>query len=142
MVQDETEDEVRRYRRGRQSMVDRSKYAGAIFIRFDDLADGPQQKVIVNVEDGQYERVVVAFDDGTCLSLNKTNVRTLIRAYGKDDQNWIGQRVELSQGTVNTKDGARESVLLTPLGTAAESKSKIKPQRPRSDDLDDEVPFH
>ena len=123
-------------------MVDRSKYAGAMFIRFNDLADGTQQKVIVNVEDGQYDRLVVTFDDGTCLSLNKTNVRTLIRAYGKDDQNWIGQRVELSQDTVNTKDGARDIVLLTPLGTPAMDKLKIKPQRPRSDDLDDEVPFH
>jgi hypothetical protein len=86
-------------------MVDRSKYAGSVFIRFDDLADGPQQKEIVNVDDGQYDRLVVTFDDSTCLSLNKTNVRRLIQAYGKDDQNWIGQRVELSQGTVNTKDG-------------------------------------
>jgi hypothetical protein len=123
-------------------MVDRSKYAGSAFIRFDDLTGSPQQKLIVNVEEGQYDRLVATFDDGTCLSLNKTNVRTLIRAYGQDDQNWIGQRVELSQGTVSTKDGERDSILLTPLGTPAMAKSKIKPQRPRGDDLDDEVPFH
>jgi hypothetical protein len=122
-------------------MVDRSKYAGSVFIRFDDLADGPQQKLIVNVEEGQYGRLVLTFDDGTCLSLNKTNVRTLIRAYGKDDQNWIGQRVELSQGTVSTKDGERDSVLLTPLSIPAMANSKIKPQRPHGDDLDDEIPF-
>src|SRR5262245_2534981 len=119
-------------------MVDRSKDAGSIFIRFDDLANGPQQKLIVNVEDGQYDRPVVTFDDGTCLSLNKTNVRFLIRAFGKDDQNWFDQDVELFQGTVNTKDGDRDSILIRLPATPAVAKS---PQPPRDGDLDDKIPF-
>jgi hypothetical protein len=120
-------------------MVDRTKQAGSMFIRFEDLADGPQQKLIVNVEDGQYDRPVATFDAGTCLSLNKTNVRTLIRTYGKDDQSWIGQRVELFQGTVNTKDGEQGSILIRMLATPAVAKIKAQPLR--DDDLVEEVPF-
>ena len=49
----------------RRSQMDMSKYASSSFIKVDDLADGPEQKMITEIEEGQYEKPVVTFEDGT-----------------------------------------------------------------------------
>jgi hypothetical protein len=121
--------------------MDMSRYASSSFIKVDDLADGPEQKVITEVGEGRYEKPVATFDDGSKLSLNGTNVGTLIRAFGKNDQDWIGQRIELYTGTLRYNGNDNPAVLvrtLNPLPAAARTPPKPQPLR---DDMDDEVPF-
>ena len=47
--------------------------------------------MITEIEEGKYDKPVATFEDGSKLSLNGTNVGTLIRAFGKNDEDWIGQ---------------------------------------------------
>ena len=122
--------------------MDMSRYASSSFIKVDDLADGPERKVIADIGEGRFEKPVATFDDGSKLSLNGTNVSTLIRAFGKNDQDWIGQRIELYAGTLRYNGNDNPAVLvraLNPLPAAARTPPKPQPLR---DDLDDEIPFN
>jgi hypothetical protein len=99
------------------------------------------RSVITVIGEGRYEKPVATFEDGSKLSLNGTNVGTLIRAFGKNDEDWIGQRIELYVGTLryNGVDNAAMLVrALNPLPAAARTPPKPQPSR---DDLDDKVPF-
>jgi hypothetical protein len=125
-----------------KSMADMSRYASSTFIKVDNLAEGPEEKVIAGIGEGKYEKPVVTFTDGTKLSLNGTNVGTLIRAFGKNDEDWIGQRIEVFAGTVCFNGKDTDSVLvraLNPLPAAARTPPKPQPLR---DDLNDEIPFN
>ena len=117
------------------------QYASAGFIKVDDLADGPEQKTIVAIGDGRYEKPVATFDDGRKLSLNGTNVSALIPVLGKNRKDWIGQRVELYVGTLRYNGNDNPAVLvraLNPSPAAARTPLKLQPLR---DDMADEVPF-
>ena len=123
-------------------MADMSKYASSSFIKVDDLADGSERKVIAEIGEGRFEKPVATFDDGSKLSLNGTNVGTLIRAFGKNDQDWIGQRVELYAGTLRYNGNDNPAVLVRPLNLLpAPARTPPKPQSLRTD-LDDEIPFN
>jgi hypothetical protein len=122
--------------------MDMSRYASSSFIKVDDLADGPERKMISDIGEGRYEKSVATFEDGSKLSLNGTNVGTLIRAFGKNDEDWIGQRIELYAGTLRYNGNDNPAVLVRALNSLpAAARTPPKPQRPR-DDLDDEVPFN
>ena len=86
LAQIETANQARRKAKERKLKMDMSRYASSGFIKVDDLADGPEQKVITAIGEGKYDKPVATFDDGSKLSLNGTNVGTLIRAFGKNDQ--------------------------------------------------------
>ena len=64
--------------------MDMSKYAGQSFIKIDDVRDGPIEEQIAAFGMGKFDRPVLTFESGDMMSLNQTNVRTLICAYGKD----------------------------------------------------------
>jgi hypothetical protein len=118
--------------------MDMSRYASSSFIKVDDLVDGPERKVISEIGEGRYEKPVATFDDGSKLSLNGTNVGTLIRAFGKNDEDWVGQSIELYAGTLRYNGDDNPAVLvraLNPLSAAA--RTPPKPQPP----FDDEVPY-
>jgi hypothetical protein len=119
--------------------MDMSRYASSSFIKVDDLAEGLEEKVITEIGEGKYEKPVVTFIDGTKLSLNGTNVRALINAFGPNDEDWIGQRIELYAGTVKFNGKDTPSVLVRALNPSpAAARTLPKPQR---DVPDDEVPF-
>src|SRR5262245_5182397 len=80
--------------------MDMSKYASAAFIKPVDLEGGPQIKKISAIEEGKFGKPNLIFDDGTLLSLNGTNVNTLMRAFGWDSEDWIDQQIELRAGTL------------------------------------------
>ena len=93
------------------------------------------------IGDGRYEKPVATFDDGRKLSLNGTNVRTLIGAFGPNDEDWIGQRIELYTGTLRYNGNDNPAVLVRALNPSpAAARTPLKPQ-PLRDDLADEVPF-
>ena len=122
-------------------MADMSKYASSSFIKVDDLAEGPEQKVIVAIAEGKYEKPVATFDDGRKLSFNKSNVDVLIRHFGRNDKDWLNRRIELFAGTLRYNGNDNPAVLVRPLETlAAADRTPPEPQ-PLRNDLDDEIPF-
>jgi hypothetical protein len=109
-------------------MVDLSKYAGSKFIKVDDLAKGPQRKTLEAIELGKFDRPVAVFSDQKRMSLNATNVNTLINIFGStESDDLLGQEVELFVGEVKLKDGLTKSVLL-----------RLPEEKP---EFDDEIPF-
>ena len=69
------------------------------FIRASDLTDGPIEEKIVRVyEETKYGKLVLEFESGDSLSLNKPNGRALIKAYSEDTARWIGHAVSLEIG--------------------------------------------
>ena len=117
------------------------KYAGSTFIKVDDLASGTLRKTIAEVEEGKFEKPVITFEDGLKLSLNKTNVRTLIRAFGQDSNDWISRLVDLYAGTVSDKNGEPiASVLVRPI-KPHELATAMPRVQPTGGPTDDEIPF-
>jgi hypothetical protein len=116
--------------------MDLSQYAAARFLRVEDLADGPQKKTIASIEPGKkFDRPVVAFTDRTRLTLNGTNVNTIINAFGStESEDLIGQEIELYVGTIRFQGDDKQSVLLRALSRPAPTK-RLKAE------LDDEIPF-
>ena len=122
--------------------MEMTKYAGATFIKVEDLASGSLRKTITDVEEGKFDKPVATFQDGSKLSLNKTNVRTLLRAFGDDSNDWIDRLVELYAGTVSDKNGEpMPSVLVRPVPPPAAAKAIPGPQ-PTRGPMDDEIPFN
>jgi hypothetical protein len=112
--------------------MDMKPFAGSSFLRFEDVRDGPKQRTIAHVVPGQYGSPVAEFEEGDKLTLNATNVRTLLRAYGDDSRDWISHRVEAYAGKTKYNGADQDSVLVRPLTAATE-----KPPAP----LDDTIPF-
>jgi hypothetical protein len=124
--------------------MDMSKYASSTFIKVDDLESGPEKKLIVEIEEGKYDKPVATFDDGTKLSLNGTNVGTLIRAFGKNDKDWINKKIELYVNTLRYNGADNPAVLVRALETvppAARTAPDPAPLKSAKDDMDDSIPF-
>jgi hypothetical protein len=94
--------------------MDLSKFASARrFIKLADVANGPKRKIIASITEGDYDKPVVTFTDGTKLSLNKTNVSTLIDLFGAPDSKYAtGRLVEIYAGSVRFQGDEKASVLL------------------------------
>ena len=74
------------------------KYASK-YIKPDNVRDGPIQTRIVNVfESEQYGRPVLELETGSQFTLNEGNTNILIKAWGYETDNWIGQEIELELG--------------------------------------------
>jgi hypothetical protein len=123
-------------RKQRRTTMDMNKYASSSFMKPEDLANGPRRKTITSIEEGRYDKPVAIFDDTTRLSLNGTNVSTLIRAFGRDGDDWIGREVELYAGMLRYNANDNPAVLVRAINPSP-AAAKAKPQQ----DLDDEVPF-
>jgi hypothetical protein len=143
LAQVETANQAKRAAKLRRTQMDLSRYASRKFIKPEDLASGPQHKTIMAIEEGRYDKPVVTFEDGARLSLNGTNVSVLIDAFGSaEDQDWIGQRIELYPGTLRYNGNDNAAVMVRALNRVpAAARTPPKPQ-PRRDDPDDEIPFN
>ena len=95
--------------------MDMRKFTGSAFLKVDNLKDGPRVEMIVAVTEGSYGRPVLKFEGGTCLSLNTTNVKTLVRAYGDNSADWIGTEVELYVGQTKYQGEYQDSILVRPI---------------------------
>ena len=80
----------------------REKYAGSSFIKLDDVHDKQplrEQIAVVKEEDGKFgQRLILVFESGRQLSLNKTSVGNLIRDIDQDFDTWVGHCVEVNAG--------------------------------------------
>jgi hypothetical protein len=126
--------------------MDARKYFGVTFVTLEDLADGPQQAVIDRVEEGKFGKLNLLFADNTAISLNATNSRALVKAFGSETDDWPGHAVELSPGEIEYQGKPQAAILVTPIepppGSAEKTAAKPKPA-PRGDgrDMDDGIPF-
>jgi hypothetical protein len=120
--------------------MDMRQYAGTNYVNLDDLTDGPHREIIVDIQIGDYGRPDLYFESGDRLSLNVTNNRTLVRAFGSESNGWIGKAVELYIGDTMYKGEKQKSVLVRPPQADGDNSSATAPPA-RRDDFDDEVPF-
>jgi hypothetical protein len=121
-------------------MTDMRKYAGSSFIKYGDVSEAPIQATIVKVAEGKYGKPDLLLESGEHFGLNATNVKTLIAAYGRNDQDWIGERIELYAGTTEYQDQEKKSVLVRPL-SPGKPKAERAPLPANPDAMDDEIPF-
>jgi hypothetical protein len=127
--------------------MDMKSYAGKHFVKVDDVRDGPIEGEIVDIVEGEFGKLNLTLNTGDCLSLNKTNTSRLVRAFGDDSDNAIGQTVRLVLGQLKYQGRLQEAVLLEPSETApAEEKSAAAFGNPTnktnpSTDPSDEIPF-
>jgi hypothetical protein len=124
--------------------MDVSKYLGNAFLTVGAVkVNEPIRVVIENVTEGKFDKLDLTFDDGTRLSLNVTNTRTLARAYGTDSADWIGKEIELSVGQIPYEGELQDSILVKPISPPIEKRPPPKPkgESDKRGDLDDEIPF-
>jgi hypothetical protein len=114
-------------------ITDMTAYAGSAYVKYDDVIDGSRREKIADARKGDFDRPVLVFESGALLTLNKTNTRTLIRAFGKDPRKWIGLIVELFAGETTHEGKMRNSVLVRPI---SEAPSDVRGPPP-----DDGIPF-
>jgi hypothetical protein len=123
-------------RRQRRSKMDMTKYSGPAFLKVNDVRDGPLQRQIAVVNEGKYEKPDAVFETGETLSLNATNVKTLIRAYGPKSEEWTGKQIELTLGTVKFNGEPQDAVIVKPVSPPIATAKAAK-----SSEMDDEIPF-
>jgi hypothetical protein len=129
-------------RRQGDKQMDMSKYAGSAFLSLDDVQGGPIRSEIASVEIGNYDKPVLTFSNGLRFSLNVTNTTALIKEFGKESQDWIGESIELYAGETKYQGAPTPSVLVRPLTRDPDvEKPKPKPVPKPSNDMDDEIPF-
>jgi hypothetical protein len=122
------------------------------FIKADDVRDGPFQACIINVTISEkYNRPVLELDNGEQFTVNATNNRVLIRAYGPNDEDWRGHTIEFSLGYYkdwNTDPPEeKETVVLKAIspreGAGNGGVQRVDPAKlpaPLKEDLNDELP--
>ena len=116
--------------------MDVRKYMGNVFLKVDHVkATGPIRVTIIGVSEGQYGKPDLAFHDGSQLSLNATNCRTLARAYGFESDDWIDKEVELTVGEIQYQGQLQEAILIKPISPPIEKKA------PPPSEFDDAMPF-
>jgi len=131
-------------------MADMTKFAGASFIKVDDVRAGPLRETIAAVGMGKYDKPELTFVSGNMLSVNATNVRVLIRNYGKHDSDWVGQTIELYLGETVYNATKQESVLVRPISPGKPAPPAADPDKGKGggngaaaqrDDMNDAIPF-
>ena len=127
-------------------MVDARKYFGVTFVTLEDLADGPLRAVIDRVEEGKFGKLNLLFADNTAVSLNATNSRALVKAFGPETDDWPGHAVELSTGEIEYQDKLQPAILVTPIAPpSARKRRRLRAPKPVprgvGRDMDDDIPF-
>ena len=110
--------------------MDMSKFSGAHFIKLNDVRDAPIRGIIAGIEeDERFGKPVLTFESGEKFSVNATNNRILLRAYGKHDTDWIGKEIELYAGEVEFQKKMQPAVIVRP----------VSPPDPA--EMNDPIPF-
>jgi hypothetical protein len=115
--------------------MDASRFAGSGFLSLADVKDGRFRGEIAAVEEGGYKKLVLTFTNGLRFSLNATNTTEMIKAFGSETDDWIGERVELYEGEASYQGKTVPSVRLTPRSCAKRMRrrrSRSRSQRART----------
>jgi hypothetical protein len=139
------------------------------YVRAKDLEIGVKlERTIVDTKrqafpekDGETTKIVVVCDGGEQLVLNKSRLRTMVRAYGLNRSNWVGKTVQISRGTTQFGNDVVPCVLVEPVvataiaarprpvitsGRQALGNPEPPPAPPPSEyagpsEIDDDIPF-
>ncbi|MEH2526741.1 MULTISPECIES: hypothetical protein [unclassified Bradyrhizobium] len=124
--------------------MDMRKYAGEQFIKTDDVREGPLTARIAFVKEGKYDKPDMILETGETLSLNATNTRTLVRAYGPNSNDWAGKDIELDLGQVQFQGKLQDSVIVKPVSPPIPSAQMTAPMKAadKNGDMDDDIPFN
>ena len=128
----------------RSSPMDMRKFSGSnTFIKVEDVRSGALHEKIAGVAVGKFGKPDITFESGVKLSVNATNTKALIRAFGADSESWIGHDVELYLGSIEYQGRDQEAVLLRALEAAfgSSAPSKKKPNKATKPDFDNSVEF-
>jgi len=132
--------------------MDARKFASK-YVKPDQVRDGPIRTRIVNVfEDDRFGRLTLELETGSQFGLNESNANVLIKAWGHDTDNWIGQELALELGTYKDfrTDEEKETVRVAVPGKSPGADNGSTPAKPLppsrvntsiEDDLSDSIPF-
>jgi hypothetical protein len=115
------------------------KYAGESFLKVADVRDGPLLQQIGAVREGKFDKPVLVFETGDILSLNATNTKTLMRAFGSNSDGWIGKQIELYFGELEYQGRMQEGVLVRPISPPVNNEPE--PDAPQSPSFNDKIPL-
>lgn len=118
--------------------MDMRKFSGPTFLKIDDVRDGALQLQIAAVKEGRFDKPDVVFETGETLSLNATNNKTLLRAYGPNSEGWVGKEVELTLGKVKFQGEPQEAVIVKPISPPIATADRTLAPNP---DFNDDVAF-
>jgi len=121
-------------------MIDMRKYASENFITVADVREGPLQMKIVDVREGKFDKPNLVFETSDILSLNATNRKTLVRAYGFTSNAWISKEIELFLGEVPVDNEPKEAVIVRPISPPLTTAEKTAAAA-SSSDMNDDIPF-
>jgi hypothetical protein len=116
------------------------KFAGEQFIRVDDVRDGPISLQIAMVKEGKFDKPDMIFKTGEILSLNSTNTKILVRAYGPNSDTWIDKEIELRLGQVEFQKKLQDSVVIKPISPPIAPTEKAAAAA-KMTEMNDEIPF-
>jgi hypothetical protein len=127
----------------RRTKMNMREFAGDMYLKVDDLrGSGPKQLTIKDVEQGAYDKPVLRFSDDTLLSINATNAKVLIRAYGEESDDWVSKVVELYIGPTQYQGQPKDSILVRPISPAIPINQRRTPKPANGPKpIDDEIPF-
>jgi hypothetical protein len=150
--------EVQEVNQQRSTTMDMREFASK-FINVDNMRDGPiQTRVVAVLEKNRFGQPVLELEIGSQFGLNVTNNGILMRAWGYESNDWIGQELELFLGTYKDWESDppvdKETVKVRAIspaksaaangGTPVSGRPVLPPSRAvasKSDDMDDSIPF-
>ena len=139
---------VSRQERRKDKKMDIRNYITGSFVSLDDLRDGPRREKIVDVVEGKYDKPNIKFEGGDMVSVNATNGRVLMRAFGPETKTWVGREIELYVGPLEYQGGVQDGVRIRPAtaekaesATEQKPKQTAKPKKPVREEMDDEIPL-
>src|SRR5690349_2915586 len=109
-----------------------SDFCGSKYLKLADVENGPIEATIAVVKYYEkYDKADVHLDDGSILSLNSTNARTLARADGFESNDWLGKQLRLVRGEFEYNGEARPGIVIAPVTppTPPENKKASKPSK-------------
>jgi len=118
--------------------MDMTKYSGASFIKVADVEDGPIAMQIAVVREGKFGKPELIGETGDVFSVNATNNKTLVRAYGKNSDSWIGREIERHLGEIEYQGEKHPAALIRPISPPLKSKPKAPTSKA---DFDDNLSF-
>jgi hypothetical protein len=126
-----------------ETRMNMREYAGDMYLKVSDLqSSGPRKVTIVAVEEGSFDKPVLRLDDNTLPSINATNAKVLIRAYGEESDDWTNKQIELYVGSTSYQGQPKDSILVRPISPAIPGNQRRPPKPPNGPSLiDDEIPF-
>jgi hypothetical protein len=132
--------------------MDMSQFSSGVFQKPEHVEGGPLRVWIAFITPGKkYNKPDLTFTNGDKLSLNATNNRVLLQAYGPNSADWLDKEIELYHGKLFNPEKGEElpAVLVKPISVLSRDEwTPLDPKdvavRPIANgggaDMDDELP--